>query len=50
MYKGKEVIVRDGAPVTRIVPMPDEALVPREGSFGSGKDKLLYMADDFDAP
>ncbi len=48
--KGEEVIVvRNHAVVAKIVPMP-AASEPRRGGFGSAKDKLIYMADDFDAP
>lgn len=49
--KGEEVIVvRDHAAVAKIVPMPVAASEPRKSGFGSAKDKLIYMADDFDAP
>ena len=48
---GEEVIiVRDDAPIAKIVPLPQtEIEAPRPG-FGSGKYALIYMADDFDAP
>ncbi len=48
---GEEVIfVRDSTPIAKLVPMPAEEPKPRRPGFGSGKDKLIYMADDFDAP
>lgn len=49
--KGEEIIfVRDHAAIAKIVPIPNEAPAPREGGYGSAKHKILYMADDFDAP
>ena len=48
------VIVRDSTPVARITALPEEQ--PKEQpktirpGYGSGKDDILYMADDFDAP
>ncbi len=47
---GEEVIIlRDSAPVAKIVPLPKSAEKKR-GGFGSGKEDILYMADDFNAP
>lgn len=49
--RGEEVIIlRDSTPVAKIVPLPEEKPEERQGGFGSGKDDILYMADDFDAP
>ena len=49
--KGEEiVVVRGTTPIAKIVPILMEASEPRRGGFGSAKDKLIYMADDFDAP
>ncbi len=49
--QGEEVIIlRDTTPVAKIVPLPEEKTEERQGGFGSGKDDILYMADDFDAP
>lgn len=49
--KGEEVVVTRGTtPIAKLVPMPSEAVGPRKGGFGSAKDKLIYMADDFNAP
>ena len=49
--KGEEVIVvRDHAVVAKIVPALVTVSEPRKSGFGSAKDKLIYMADDFDAP
>ena len=46
--EGEEVILlRDSAPVAKIIPLPQET--PKSG-YGSAKDVILYMADDFDAP
>jgi antitoxin (DNA-binding transcriptional repressor) of toxin-antitoxin stability system len=48
---GEEVIiVRDHMPIAKIVPLPEASLKPRRSGYGSGKDDILYMADDFDAP
>ncbi len=44
------VIVRDSTPVARITALPEDAPKPKRGGYGSGKDDLIYMADDFDAP
>ena len=42
------VIIRDARPVARLV---SERQVPvGQRRAGSGADKILYMADDFDAP
>jgi len=49
--RGEEVIIlRDCTPVAKIVPLPEEKPKERQGGFGSGKDDILYMADDFDEP
>lgn len=49
--KGEEVIVvRDDKPIAKLVPLPAEEPKPKRPGFGSGKDDILYMADDFDAP
>ena len=46
--EGEEVIIlRDSIPVARLVPLPEWAEKPQQGGFGSGKDDILYMADDF---
>jgi antitoxin (DNA-binding transcriptional repressor) of toxin-antitoxin stability system len=46
---GEEVIiVRDHMPIAKIVPLLHEK--PIRSGYGSGKDDILYMADDFDAP
>ena len=46
---GEEVIVlRRDKPIARIIAEPAKVRKPRQP--GSGKDKILYMADDFDAP
>jgi len=46
---GEEVvIVRDHKPVAKLVPYLHEK--PIRSGYGSGKDDILYMADDFDAP
>ncbi len=44
------VIVRDNTPVARIVAVPEDTPKQKRGGYGSGKDDILYMADDFDAP
>ena len=42
--EGEEVIIlRDSTPVAEIVPLPEEKPKERQGSFGSGKDDILYM-------
>ncbi len=49
--RGEEVIiVGDNKAVAKLVPLPTEEPKPRRAGFGSGKDAILYMADDFDAP
>ncbi len=48
--RGEEVIITRGAvPVAQIVPPPAERKPKRPG-YGAGKNDILYMADDFDAP
>lgn len=48
---GEEVIItHETAPIAKIVPVSKETSEPRKGGFGSAKHKLIYMADDFDAP
>ena len=48
---GEEVIIiRDNTAVAKLVPLPAEEPKPRRSGYGSGKDDILYMADDFDAP
>lgn len=42
------VILRNQQPVARLVGEPVPARRPRRP--GSAKDKILHMADDFDAP
>ena len=44
------VIVRDSTPVARITALPEEQPKTIRPGYGSGKDDILYMADDFDAP
>lgn len=49
--RGEEVIIlRGSTPVAKIVPLLEEKPEEKKGGFGSGKDDILYMADDFDAP
>lgn len=49
--KGEEVIiVRDSKLVAKLVMLPAGEPKPKRPGFGSGKDAILYMADDFDAP
>jgi antitoxin (DNA-binding transcriptional repressor) of toxin-antitoxin stability system len=46
---GEEVVItRDEQPVARLVGEPRRVRKPRQP--GSAKGKILYMADDFDAP
>jgi len=46
---GEELmIIRDKQPVARLVGERRPARKPRQP--GSARDKILYMADDFDAP
>jgi len=46
---GEEVVItRNEQPVARLVGEPHRVRKPRQP--GSAKDKILYMADDFDAP
>ena len=46
---GEEVvIIRNEQPIARLVGEPRRVRKPRQP--GSAKDKILYMADDFDAP
>ncbi len=46
---GEEVVItRNEQPVARLVGEPRRVRKPRQP--GSAKDKILYMADDFDAP
>lgn len=48
--EGEEVVIlRDNIPVAKIVPLP-EWTEKKQGGFGSGKEAILYMAEDFDAP
>jgi len=48
---GEEVIiVRDSTPIAKLVSLPAEEPKPRRSGYGSAKDVILYMADDFDAP
>jgi len=45
---GEEVIIaKAGKPVAKLVPVEG---APRPRVPGTGKDQILYMADDFDAP
>ena len=44
---GEVVITEDSRPAVRLVPVPEEKPRPQ---FGSAKNVLVYMADDFDAP
>ncbi|MGI4790579.1 MAG: type II toxin-antitoxin system Phd/YefM family antitoxin [Janthinobacterium lividum] len=50
--RGEEVIITRGStPVAKLVPVPPgEAPKPKRSGYGNGKDNILYMADDFDAP
>jgi len=46
---GEEVVItRNEQPIARLVGEPRRVRKPRQP--GSAKDKILYMADDFDAP
>jgi len=46
---GEEVvIIRNEQPIARLVGEPSHVRKPRQP--GSAKGKILYMADDFDAP
>ena len=46
---GEEVvIIRNEQPIARLVAASSHVRKPRQP--GSAKDKILYMADDFDAP
>ncbi len=48
---GEEVIfVRDSIPIAKLVLLPEMNSQPRRPGYGCGKDDILYMADDFDAP
>lgn len=48
---GEEIIILRGTvAVAKIVPMPAEKLKPIRSGYGAGKEDILYMADDFDAP
>ena len=45
---GEEIVItRNSTPIAKIVPLDDIAPRPR---FGSAKDAVIYMADDFDEP
>ncbi|MBX2999167.1 MAG: DUF2281 domain-containing protein [Caldilineaceae bacterium] len=47
VIRGQEVvIVKDDQPVAKLTPMGSK----KERVFGSAKDLLVYMADDFDEP
>ena len=47
---GEEVILTDNnIAVARLVPTASPEEKPRR-QLGSAKDKIIYMADDFDAP
>jgi prevent-host-death family protein len=49
LQPGEEVIItRNAQPVARLVPAAAPARPPRQP--GLLKDKILHMADDFDAP
>ena len=48
---GEEVvIVHDNVPIAKLVSATAEEPKALRPGFGSGKDDILYMADDFDAP
>ena len=49
---GEEIIILRGAtPVAKLVPIPKEELLKsKRPGYGEGKNDVLYMADDFDAP
>ena len=48
---GEEVvIVHDSTPIAQIVPLPQASPKLTRLGYGAGKDDILYMADDFDAP
>lgn len=48
--RGEEVVVtKDNQPAAMIVPVPPQGDRPRP-VLGSAKGKILYMAEDFDAP
>ncbi len=44
---GEVVIMEDSKPAVKLVPMPEDK---PQLQFGSAKDVLIFMADDFDAP
>jgi len=49
MAPGEEVVIlRDNKPVAKIIPQNAKVRKPRQP--GSAKDKILHMAEDFDAP
>lgn len=49
LIPGQEVIItRNEQPIARLVGEPPRVRTPRQP--GSAKGKILYMADDFDAP
>ena len=48
---GEEVTIVDkSTPIAKIVPVLTEEPKKLRPGFGSGKDDILYIADDFDAP
>ena len=50
--RGEEVIITRGAvSVAQIIPvLIEEKPKPKRPGYGAGKNDILYMADDFDAP
>lgn len=47
---GEEIIIaKDNKPVAKLVPIPPLCMIGRRKP-GSAKDKVLYIAPDFDAP
>ena len=48
---GEEVIITSGTTTFAVVvSVPTEVTKPIRPGYGDGKDDILYMADDFDAP
>lgn len=50
--RGEEIIITRGAvPVAQLIPVHTEKEPnPKRPGHGAGKDDIIYMADDFDAP
>ena len=50
--RGEEVIITRGTtPVAKLVPVLSHLeLKPKRPGYGDGKEDIIYMAEDFDAP